>query len=38
LGISMEVLQHEGGQKFDFAIGMEIEQTQAEVVAEVPLR
>jgi hypothetical protein len=33
LGISMEVLQHEGGQKFDFAIGMEIEQTQAEVVA-----
>ena len=33
LGFSMEVLRHEGGQKFDVAIGMQIEQNQSEVVA-----
>jgi len=33
LGFSMVVLQHEGGQKFDFVIGMQIEQNQSEVVA-----
>ena len=33
LGFSMEVLRHEGGQEFDVAIGMQIEQNQSEVVA-----